>query len=109
MFGLSASWGSFCLFAWLLPYAWGSSTKVAPADSQEARASSYSADSTSHDAGNGGWMLGGDRVETLYQQRKMILSFFQNCKHNIVAEYAFQLAITSAAVNMAELIISNFR
>eukprot|EP00928_Gymnodinium_smaydae_P069329 TRINITY_DN5276_c0_g1_i5.p1 TRINITY_DN5276_c0_g1~~TRINITY_DN5276_c0_g1_i5.p1 ORF type:complete len:558 (-),score=47.14 TRINITY_DN5276_c0_g1_i5:37-1611(-) len=102
VFGLCASWGSFCLFSWLLPCAWALSAKVAPADSREANCG---VDTTAQSASNAGWMLGGDRAETLHQQYKAIMCFFQSCRHNIVSEYAFQLAITTTAVNMAELII----
>eukprot|EP00928_Gymnodinium_smaydae_P005768 TRINITY_DN11985_c0_g2_i3.p1 TRINITY_DN11985_c0_g2~~TRINITY_DN11985_c0_g2_i3.p1 ORF type:complete len:566 (+),score=45.68 TRINITY_DN11985_c0_g2_i3:55-1752(+) len=102
LLGFIATWLSFFLFCWVLPYAWALSARVAPADMNEA---SSSVDSTIRDAGNGGWILGGGRDETLYQQQKVILSFFESCRQNVITSYVFQLAITIAVVNMSEWII----
>eukprot|EP00928_Gymnodinium_smaydae_P097298 TRINITY_DN8777_c0_g1_i1.p1 TRINITY_DN8777_c0_g1~~TRINITY_DN8777_c0_g1_i1.p1 ORF type:complete len:534 (-),score=4.88 TRINITY_DN8777_c0_g1_i1:470-2071(-) len=98
--GLMISWGSFCLFAWLLPHVWARSSSVAPASHAETRPRVYSAED------GGGWMLGGDRVQTLNAQYKVIIAFYQRHVYNIISMYAFQWAITSAAVNLAENLVS---
>eukprot|EP00928_Gymnodinium_smaydae_P083746 TRINITY_DN6698_c0_g1_i4.p1 TRINITY_DN6698_c0_g1~~TRINITY_DN6698_c0_g1_i4.p1 ORF type:complete len:529 (-),score=20.02 TRINITY_DN6698_c0_g1_i4:429-2015(-) len=96
--GLILSWASFCFFCWLLPHAWAKSSRVAPDVSDS---SPYAA---SHATDGGGWILG-DRAETLGRQYQVVISFFQRHLHNVVSALAFQLAITVAAVNLAEHII----
>eukprot|EP00928_Gymnodinium_smaydae_P083749 TRINITY_DN6698_c0_g2_i1.p1 TRINITY_DN6698_c0_g2~~TRINITY_DN6698_c0_g2_i1.p1 ORF type:complete len:538 (-),score=20.66 TRINITY_DN6698_c0_g2_i1:247-1761(-) len=96
--GLVAIWCIFFMFSWLLPYAWARTIVVTqavipdsgdPAPMQEW----------------GGWKLGGGRAQTRQQQYRIFTSFFHEHAGVIVSMYAFQAAITIAAVNLAEYII----
>eukprot|EP00928_Gymnodinium_smaydae_P020258 TRINITY_DN17834_c0_g1_i1.p1 TRINITY_DN17834_c0_g1~~TRINITY_DN17834_c0_g1_i1.p1 ORF type:complete len:588 (+),score=35.75 TRINITY_DN17834_c0_g1_i1:60-1823(+) len=98
--GFLVAWGSFCFFSWMLPHTWtGSSAQVAPAADLESNQQVEAA------TNGGGWMHGGDRVQTLCQQHQFILCFFEQHMHLIASMGFFAIAMTVAAVNSAEIAI----
>eukprot|EP00928_Gymnodinium_smaydae_P018554 TRINITY_DN17062_c0_g1_i1.p1 TRINITY_DN17062_c0_g1~~TRINITY_DN17062_c0_g1_i1.p1 ORF type:complete len:538 (+),score=44.76 TRINITY_DN17062_c0_g1_i1:77-1690(+) len=98
-FGLTVTWSSFCFFSWMLPCAWAKSSRVAPVQD-------VTSPEVAGETDGEGWMLGGDRAQTLCQQYQVIIAFFRQHKQVIVSLYAFQLYITVAAVNFSESLIA---